>query len=161
LTDSFSIKISSIIILIVSVVLVALNYKEKSPVYVIPLVYFVISLSALIFGKTVLMQFAPLAISLGVAFLLSMKYKTPLIIQNGLNRWRFLRQKQITKEQISSNIWIWTVAAWVNVFLHIIFLIFMSKWFWAFYVSVGWYAVFALAAIFHIYMWQRRRMKVE
>jgi hypothetical protein len=159
MTDSLSVKTSSLIILFASIVLIVFNYKEKSPVWIIPSVYFIISLSALIFGKTILMQFAPLAISLGVAFLLSMKYKTHFLIQNGLNRWHFLKQKRITKEQISSNIWIWAVAAWINVSLHIIFLIFMSKWFWAFYVSVGWYAVFAAAAILHIYVWQKSRVK--
>jgi hypothetical protein len=86
-----------------------------------------------------------------------MKDKTPSMIQNGLNRWNFLRQKQITKEQIGTNIRIWTAAAWINVVLHGFFLAFMSKWIWAFYVSVGWYAVFVLAAFLHIYMWQKRR----
>ncbi|MDR1461095.1 MAG: hypothetical protein LBI78_05565 [Campylobacteraceae bacterium] len=157
LTDSFSVKTSSTIILIVSIALIVLTYKKKSSVWVIPLVYFVISLSTLIFGKTVLMQFAPLAISLGVALLLSMKYKTSFMIQNGLDHWYFLKQKQITREQISSSVWIWATAAWINVFLHTVFLIFMSKWFWAFYVSAGWYAVFVSAAVFHIYMWRRKK----
>jgi hypothetical protein len=162
LTDSFSIKISSIVILILSAVLIILNYKEKSPVWIIPLVYFIISLSALVFGKTILMQFTPLAISIGVAFLLSMKNKTPFMIQNGFNRFGFLKKKGITIEQISSNIRIWTAAAWVNVLLHVLFLIFMSKWIWAFYVSVGWYAVFVLAGIFHVYIWRQRvGMKVD
>jgi hypothetical protein len=155
--DTFSSNVSSLAVLIISVALIVLNWKEKSPVWIIPLVYFTISLSTLIFGKTILLKFGPVAISLGVAMLLSMKDKTPAMIQQAINRWKFFRQKHISIEQIRSNTWLWTVAAWLNVALHIYFLAFMSKWLWAFYVSIGWYMVFALALIVHIYIWQKRK----
>jgi hypothetical protein len=128
---------SSFVILVISAVLMALSFEEKNPVWIIPLVYFIISLNSLIFGKIVLMKFAPLAISAEVASLLSIREKTPSMIREGLNHWSFLRKKRITKKQIHS---------------------FVSKWLWAFYVSACWYTVFALAVILHIYMMRKRKM---
>jgi len=159
--DTFSPNVYSLVILVASVILIGLNFREKSPVWIIPFVYFVISLSTLLFGKTILLMFGPLAISVGVATLLSMRDKTPQMIQTAINRWKFFRKKHISVEQIRSNTWIWSVAAWLNVVLHIYFLLFMSKWLWAFYVSLGWYAVFVLALILHIYIWQKRKKGSE
>lgn len=157
LMNSFEPKTSSIVVLLISLILILLHWREKSSVWIIPFVYLAISISTLIFGKTTLLMFGPLAISTGLAVLLGMKNKTPLMIQNAINNWKFLKNKNISKKQIRSNTWVWLIGAWINVFVHIIFLAFAPKWAWAIYVSVGWYSVFALCAIAHLYIWQHRK----
>lgn len=157
LMDSFTPKESSFVILIISIFLIFLHVKDKSPVWIIPFVYFLISLSTLIFGKTVWLKFGPLIISIGVASLLSLKDKTHVMILNAINKFKFIKKKNFSKEQIKSNSLIWAGAAWANVFLHIVFLAFSQKWIWAFYVSVGWYSVFIVAGFLHIYIWQHRK----
>jgi hypothetical protein len=150
LTDSFDSAISAAFVLGISSVLIVIHVFKKSPAWIIPLVYFIISLGTLIFGETVWLKFGPLAISLGVASLFSMRNKTAAMIRNSVKNRRF--QEYMSKERIAPTIPIWISAAWINVFLHIGFLLFASKWLWAFYVSVGWYAVFACAAALHIYL---------
>lgn len=157
--SSFKPLTSSFIILIISVILIFLHVKEKSPVWIIPFVYFLISLSTIFFGKTAWLKLGPIAISLGVAILLSMKDKTHIMVLNAVNRYKKIREKNFTKEQIRSNAWIWISAAWLNVILHAIFLFFAKDWIWAFYVSVGWYGIFLLAGIIHIYIWQYKKRR--
>ncbi|MFV0480553.1 MAG: hypothetical protein ACK5LP_01085 [Campylobacteraceae bacterium] len=157
--DAFSDRVSSFIILVISVILIAMHYKEKSPAWIIPFVYLIISVITLALGKGIWLKFGPLTISVGVAVLLSMKNKTPIMIKNTINNWKKLREKNFSYEQIRSNTWIWTVAAWFNVVLHVMFLAFAKNWLWAIYVSVGWYGVFGLAGVIHLYIWQHRRRK--
>ena len=153
LTDSFSDKTSAAIVLIVSGILIVIHAAKKSPIWIIPFIYLMISLCTLLFGKTVWLKFGPLVISLGVALLLSMRDKTTAMIQNFIKNQRFFRY--VKEEQIGFGTFIWISAAWTNVFLHICFLAFASKWLWAFYVSVGWYAVFAFGAILYICLKKR------
>jgi uncharacterized membrane protein len=158
LLEAFTPTQSSLAVMGASVVLIALNIRVRTNVWIIPAIYFAISLVTLVFGKSALLYFAPILISIGVAGILSSS-KTPAMIQEFLNRWRFLRDKNFSQEQIRSNTWVWSVAAWINVCVHAGVLTFATKWWWAFYVSVGWYAVFALAALVHLGIWQKRRGK--
>ncbi|MDR0666336.1 MAG: hypothetical protein LBF71_02880 [Campylobacteraceae bacterium] len=154
LTDSFDDTISAASILAISSVLIAIHALKKSPAWIIPFVYFFISLGTLFFGETIWLQFGPLAISLGTALLFSMRDKTAVMVRNSVKNRRF--QEYMSKERIKPMAPIWISAAWINVTLHVGFLLFSSKWLWAFYVSVGWYAVFACAAAIHIYL-QRKK----
>lgn len=159
--DAFSPTASSLIVLCVSLLLIALNIKEKSPIWIIPFVYFLISISTLLLDKSEWLRLGPLSISLGVALLFSLREKTHIMILNAINRWKFLRKKEFSTNQIKSNIVVWIAAAWVNVLLQVLFLMFAKKWLWAFYVSVGWYSVFVLAGVVHIYMWRRKKRVSE
>ncbi|MDR0761432.1 MAG: hypothetical protein LBF13_00130 [Campylobacteraceae bacterium] len=150
LTDSFSDTISAASVLGISSVLIVIHVFKKSPAWIIPLIYFFISLGTLIFGETVWLKFGPLAISLGTALLFSMRDKMAVMIINSMKNRYF--QEYMNQERIKPMAPIWISAAWINVVLHIGFLAFASKWLWAFYVSVGWYAVFACAAAWHIYL---------
>ncbi|MDR2100445.1 MAG: hypothetical protein LBP40_06450 [Campylobacteraceae bacterium] len=154
LTDSFSEKTSAVVVLALSGVLIIMHAAKRNPVWIIPFVYFLISLSTLFFGKIVWLQFGPLAVSLGVAILLSMRVTTTLLVKNFVKNQRFF--PNIKEEQIFFTAPIWMFSAWINVLLHVGFLIFASRWLWAFYVSVGWYTVFALGAILCIYLQKRR-----
>ncbi|MDR1614988.1 MAG: hypothetical protein LBS26_05420 [Campylobacteraceae bacterium] len=153
LTDSFSDKVSASVVLVISGVLIIIHAAKKSPMWIIPLVYFIISLSTLFFGKTIWLKFGPLAISLGVAVVLSMYNKMAVTIENFAKSQRFFSYIKEGWENFGAVIWIST--AWINVFLHIGFLMFASKWLWAFYVSVGWYMVFILGAVLYIYLKKR------
>ncbi|MDR2790993.1 MAG: hypothetical protein LBB59_08485 [Campylobacteraceae bacterium] len=152
LTDSFDDKTSAAVVLAISGVLIIIHAAKKSPAWIIPFIYLIISLGTLFFGKTLWLKFGPLAISLGVGILLSMR--GTVMIQNFIKNQRFI--PRFKNDGISFSVPIWISAAWINVILHVGFLAFASKWLWAFYVSVGWYAVFALGALICLFLQKRR-----
>ncbi|MDR2080354.1 MAG: hypothetical protein LBP54_00500 [Campylobacteraceae bacterium] len=152
LTDSFDDKISAAVVLIISGGLIIVHAVKKSPAWIIPFIYLIISLGTLIFGESIWLKFGPLTISLGVSMLLSMRGTA--MMQDFIKNQKFF--PRIKNNLIGFSAPIWISAAWINVALHIGFLAFASKWLWAFYVSVGWYAVFALGAAACLFLQKRR-----